>query len=129
MLKEAFQVLDHSGFQETSHEHMERIRSDAGETRERDRGATETTPGTRGNDTDDEDAVQRNDGIDYDEVITNAARYMGVFDIELVYSWTPREYELLMKGVHHQEIDRYDFMAQSALAREAAHRAKRMRPN
>ncbi|MFD2704242.1 hypothetical protein [Salibacterium lacus] len=52
---------------------------------------------------------------------------MAVFDTDLIFSWSPWEYEMMMKGVQHKEIDRYDFMAQSALAREGAHRAKRPR--
>ncbi|MBD1223295.1 hypothetical protein MST22_17350 [Virgibacillus halodenitrificans] len=59
-----------------------------------------------------------------DEVIQDAAHYLQVYDIDLIYSWTPREYRLLVKGAQHREIDEYERMARSAMFNRYASNAK-----
>lgn len=68
---------------------------------------------------------QRTNGINYDDVITDSARYLNIYDIDLILSWTPHEYLLLRKGAQHRIIDEYDRMADNAMAMRYANNAKR----
>ena len=52
---------------------------------------------------------------------------MGVFDIELILSWTPREYMTLFKGAQYRRIDDYEKIAKQAMANRYAQNAKRAR--
>ncbi len=54
-----------------------------------------------------------------------AFRYLGVSDIELIESWTPREFNLLLEGAQHKQIDERELLAWSAVANEVSRRAKR----
>ena len=46
----------------------------------------------------------------------DSAHYLEVYDIELIESWTPKEFRLLVKGSQLRNIDKYEYMAKSAMA-------------
>nr|WP_309098773.1 hypothetical protein [Fredinandcohnia onubensis] len=46
-------------------------------------------------------------------------------DVELILSWTPREYRAFIKGAQQREIDEYERMARSAMFNRYAMNAKR----
>lgn len=50
---------------------------------------------------------------------------MGVYDTDLIMSWTPHEYLLKLKGAQHSRIDEYEKMAKTAMAHRYATNAKR----
>jgi hypothetical protein len=51
---------------------------------------------------------------------------LGVYDIDLIMSWTPKQYLLLLKGAHHRRIDEYEYMAKLAVATGYASTAKKL---
>ncbi|WP_226639330.1 hypothetical protein [Priestia flexa] len=63
--------------------------------------------------------------IDYGAIYTDCARYLGVYDIELILSWTPNEYRAFIKGAQHREIDEYERMAKAAMFNRYATNAKK----
>lgn len=58
-------------------------------------------------------------------MIQEAAHEMGVFDVDLIMSWEPWEYEALRLGALHRKIDEYELMAKTAMANRYAQNAKR----
>ncbi|MEN2765837.1 hypothetical protein [Ornithinibacillus xuwenensis] len=60
-----------------------------------------------------------------EKVFEDSARYLGVFDTDLILSWTPKEYRAFLKGAQYRQIDDYEYMAKSAMAIGYASRAKR----
>jgi protein tyrosine/serine phosphatase len=58
--------------------------------------------------------------------MVDASRFLGVYDIELIYSWTPREYKNFIKGAKHREIDTLENEAISALFHRKASSEKRI---
>ncbi|WP_121605303.1 hypothetical protein [Virgibacillus sp. Bac332] len=58
-------------------------------------------------------------------MIEDSARYLNVTDIELIHSWEPHEYKILLKGAQHKQIDQYEYMAKQAMAHGYASRAKK----
>ena len=50
---------------------------------------------------------------------------LGVYDTELILSWTPKEYESFIKGAQLRKIDEYELMAKTAMANRYAQHAKR----
>ncbi|MBT2599083.1 MULTISPECIES: hypothetical protein [unclassified Oceanobacillus] len=63
--------------------------------------------------------------IDYDEIFTDASYHLGIFDPDLILSWTPREFQNFIKGAQLKKIDQYDLMAKTAMANRYAQHAKR----
>lgn len=59
-----------------------------------------------------------------DEVIEDAAHYLGVYDNDLIFSWTPHEYRLKIRGAQHREIDEYERLAKGAMFHRYALNAK-----
>jgi len=47
-----------------------------------------------------------------------------VYDVDLIMSWTPKEYLSFLKGAQHKQIDQYEFMAKQAMAFRYAQNAK-----
>lgn len=43
----------------------------------------------------------------------------------MILSWEPWEYEAFIKGSQHDQIDKYEFMAKTAMAHRYAQHAKR----
>ncbi|WP_261772884.1 hypothetical protein, partial [Bacillus tropicus] len=74
---------------------------------------------------DDERGIQRENGIDYDQIITNSAHWLGVYDVDLIMSWTPNEYKLLLKGAKLRKIDELELMAKNAMFHRYAMNEKR----
>jgi PAB1-binding protein PBP1 len=58
--------------------------------------------------------------------MVDASRFLEVYDTELIYSWTPREYKNFIKGSQHREIDEYERMAKGALFNRYATNEKRV---
>ncbi|WP_164670968.1 hypothetical protein [Virgibacillus doumboii] len=61
------------------------------------------------------------------QVIEDAAHYLQVYDIDLIYSWTPREFKTLVKGAQHREIDEFERMARNAMFNRYANNNKHAR--
>lgn len=57
-------------------------------------------------------------------MLVNSSHYLEVYDTNLIYSWTPREYKNFVKGAQHREIDRYEQMAKGAMMNRYANNAK-----
>lgn len=55
----------------------------------------------------------------------DAAHYLGVYDIDLIYSWTPRQYQNLLKGARLKEIDEYEFASTTAIFNAVAQNTSR----
>lgn len=51
---------------------------------------------------------------------------MQVYDTDLIYSWTPREFENFMKGANLREIDNLEALSIAAMFNARASNAKRM---
>ena len=117
MINEAFTTLDSAGFQRRNPSALE----DDGEDEQREETGSERNTGNgsetaggrrerQGSLEDDERGIQRENGIDYDQIITNSAHWLGVYDVDLIMSWTPNEYKLLLKG-KLRKIDELELMA------------------
>jgi hypothetical protein len=80
-------------------------------------------PGRHGREEGDEPkSFQRNGGnkkssagIDYDQLLVDAAQFLNVYDIDLIYSWTPREFKNFLKGASLQRIDAQEHAAIQAI--------------
>ncbi len=46
-----------------------------------------------------------------------------MYDQDLLYSWTPKEFRNRLKGAHLRNIDQYEYMAKSAMANAYAQNA------
>lgn len=53
---------------------------------------------------------------------------MGVFDPDIILSWTPREYHYLMQGARHRQVDEWDLGVKQAFATAYAQNAKKANP-
>lgn len=63
-----------------------------------------------------EGRTKRNDSvIDYDQLEIDAAHLLGVYDVDLIYSWTPRQFRNFVKGSQLKVIDSYELAAASAM--------------
>jgi len=62
-----------------------------------------------------------------DQIIEDAAHYLQVYDNDLIYSWTPHEFRLKVKGAQHRQIDEYEKEAQAAMFSRIANNKKRVR--
>ncbi|WP_176466370.1 hypothetical protein [Terribacillus saccharophilus] len=60
-----------------------------------------------------------------DQVIEDAAHYLQVYDNDLIFSWTPNEFRLKIKGAQHRVIDEYEMLARSAMFNRYANNSKR----
>ncbi|EMI15179.1 phage protein [Bacillus stratosphericus LAMA 585] len=76
-----------------------------------------------------ETSPQRVDGIDYLQVIEDAARWMGVYDNDLIMSWTPNEYKRKLKAAKLREIDEIERMTINAMFHRYANNAKKVKPS
>lgn len=45
----------------------------------------------------------------------DAAHYLGVYDLETIYSWTPRQFNNLIKGARLREVDEIERSAMAAM--------------
>lgn len=52
---------------------------------------------------------------------------LNVHDIELIESWTPRQYNNFIKGAQHRRIDEYEYAARSAMMQRKAQNEKKLR--
>lgn len=115
--------MDHDGENGgTEESSTERDTRNDGET---DRG-TGTSEGIHGNA---QASPQRADGIDYLQVIEDAARWMGVYDNDLIMSWTPNEYKRKLKAAKLREIDEIERMTINAMFHRYAQNAKKVKPS
>lgn len=71
--------------------------------------------------------AERTNRIDYDQLLIDAAHLLGVFDTELIYSWTPREFRNFTKGAQLRTIDTYELSAISAIFNAKAKSKKRVK--
>lgn len=55
----------------------------------------------------------------------NAAHYLQVYDVDLILSWTPREFKNFIKGAQLRIVDEYEAMAKQAMFNRYAQNAKR----
>ena len=69
---------------------------------------------------------KRYEGIDYDQLQIDAAHYLQVYDTEIIYSWTPREFRNFIKGARLQDIDEIEKIAISAIFVSKAKNKKRI---
>jgi hypothetical protein len=51
---------------------------------------------------------------------------MNIYDIDLIMSWTPRQYLLLLKGARHRNVDELERMSYLALMTAKASGEKRV---
>lgn len=51
---------------------------------------------------------------------------MNIYDIDLIMSWTPRQYLLLLKGARHRNVDELERMSYLALMTAKASNSKRI---
>lgn len=115
--------MDHVGENDKGEESStERDTRNDGET---DRG-TGAIEGIHGNA---QASPQRADGIDYLKVIEDAARWMGVYDNDLIMSWTPNEYKRKLKAAKMREIDEIERMTINAMFHRYALNAKKVKPS
>lgn len=115
--------MDHVGENDEGEESStERDTRNDGET---DRG-TGTSERVHGNA---QASPQRADGIDYLQVIEDAARWMGVYDNDLIMSWTPNEYKRKLKAAKMREIDEIERMTINAMFHRYANNAKKVKPS
>ncbi|PAF34220.1 hypothetical protein CHH69_16960 [Terribacillus saccharophilus] len=56
-----------------------------------------------------------------------AAHHLQVYDNDLIFSWTPREFRLKIKGSQHRQIDEYERDAQAAIFGRVANNQKKVR--
>lgn len=68
------------------------------------------------------------ESINLDQVIVDSARYLQVYDVDLILSWTPKQFSLLIKGARHKQIDDLEMMSFQAMMTAKASNAKRMTP-
>jgi hypothetical protein len=61
------------------------------------------------------------------DVIEKAAHYLQVYDNDLIYSWTPHEFRLKIKGAQHRQIDEYEKEARAAMFGRVANNQKKVR--
>lgn len=59
-------------------------------------------------------------------MIVDSARYLQVYDVDLILSWTPKQFGLLLKGAKHKQIDDLEMMSYQAMMTAKASNAKRM---
>lgn len=59
-----------------------------------------------------------------DEVVEDSAHYMQVYDLDLIYSWTPKEFRTLLRGAHHRQIDDIELLARGAMMNAIANNKK-----
>lgn len=45
----------------------------------------------------------------------DASHFLNVYDVDLIYSWTPREFKNFIKGSKLRKIDSYELSAASAI--------------
>ncbi|MFP3345124.1 hypothetical protein R0J87_21835, partial [Halomonas sp. SIMBA_159] len=62
-------------------------------------------------------------------VIEDAARWMGVYDNDLIMSWTPNEYKRKLKAAKLREIDEIERMTINAMFNRYANNAKKVKPS
>lgn len=55
----------------------------------------------------------------------DAAHYLGVYDLDVIYSWTPRQFHNLVKGSHLRKVDDYELAAAGALFTAKASNSKK----
>lgn len=55
----------------------------------------------------------------------DAARYLQIFDIDTIYSWTPRQFKNFIKGAQLKETDLWEREAASALFAARATNSKK----
>lgn len=55
----------------------------------------------------------------------DAAQYLQVYDSEIIYSWSPREFQNFIKGSQLKKSDEYEMLATLALFNRYATNAKR----
>lgn len=55
----------------------------------------------------------------------DAAQYLSVYDADLIFSWTPREFKNFVKGARLREIDMYELNAANALFTAKAQNSRR----
>lgn len=52
---------------------------------------------------------------------------MQVYDNDLIFSWTPHEFRLKIKGAQHRQIDEYEKEARAAMFGRVANNQKKVR--
>ncbi|ANU28459.1 hypothetical protein [Planococcus versutus] len=58
-------------------------------------------------------------------MLIDAARFLNVYDIDLIYSWTPREFNNFIKGAQLRETDQWEREAANALFTAKASNSKK----
>src|SRR5690606_37816265 len=56
-----------------------------------------------------------NGWIDYDAIQRDCSHYLQVYDLDLIYSWTPREYRNFLKGANLRMIDEWERIVYNAV--------------
>lgn len=69
----------------------------------------------------------RVDELEWLEVLSNAAEYLGVHDVDLIMSWTPNEYKALLQGAQMKMVSDYENLAIQAMYIRKAENEKRLR--
>ncbi|WP_037581080.1 hypothetical protein [Sporolactobacillus terrae] len=62
--------------------------------------------------------------IDYNQLFSDAARYLQVYDTDLILSWTQAEYQSFIRGAQHRQADELDRMAMMAMFNRYGQNAK-----
>lgn len=69
----------------------------------------------------------RVDGLEWLDVLANAAEYLGVHDVDLIMSWTPNEYKAFLKGAQMKMVSDYENLAIQAMYIRKADNEKRLK--
>lgn len=58
-------------------------------------------------------------------MLKDCAQFLQVYDLDLIYSWTPREFKNFMDGAQLRRVDEHEGMALQAMMQRYANNAKR----
>lgn len=58
-------------------------------------------------------------------MLRDCAQYLQVYDLDLIYSWTPRELRIFLEGAQLRRVDEHEGMALQAMMQRYANNAKR----
>ncbi|OMC86931.1 hypothetical protein BK128_09715 [Viridibacillus sp. FSL H7-0596] len=61
-------------------------------------------------------------------MLTSASYYLGTSDVDKILSWTPNEFQALIKGAKLREVDVLDNLAMAAVFYRVANNKKKLNP-
>ena len=67
----------------------------------------------------------RTSGIEREQLLVDSARYLQVYDVDLIHSWTPTEFRNFVKGARLREIDNHERDSFSAIFNAVAQNTRK----